>query len=449
MKAILSFNIKFAQAFVCPAPPSPLRSPRLREITSDISGVVCQLSRMASCFIRIARRAAGMASFIRAARYSMPVFSLLLGSTAFALPVQLPEPPVLAAKSYLLYDFTSNQVLLSQNGNARMEPASLTKLMTAYLTFSALKQGSIKLDQSLTVPVDAPRNTSGESRMLLKPGQTVTVDELLHGLIVQSGNDAANTLAAKIGGTEADFVLMMNKEALRLGMKNTHFSNPVGMPDAQHYSSAYDLAILAAAVVRDFPEYYPLFGLRDYTFNNVTQANRNRLLWLDPYADGMKTGHTETAGFCLVGSAKRDKRRLISVVLGADSDSGRASGSQRLLNYGFQSFDAVRLYQNSQPVTRVRVWKGTESHLELGFRQDLYLSIPKDQFAQLKASVETHQPIIAPITSGQQIGILKLTLAGKPYAEFPLIALDSVTLANVFSRGWDSIRLLVQKYSPL
>ena len=377
------------------------------------------------------------------------LIGLLLSSAVFSLPLQLPEPPVLEAKSYLLYDFSSNQVLLNQNGDAHTEPASLTKLMTAYLAFTAIKQGKISLDQSLTIPADMPLVTSSESRMLLKPGQTVSIDELLHGLIVQSGNDAAKTLAITIGGTETEFVAMMNREAQRLGMKNTHFANPVGMPDAQHYSSAYDLALLAAAVVRDFPQYYPMFSLREYTFNNVAQANRNRLLWLDPYADGMKTGHTESAGFCLVGSAMRDKRRLISVVLGANSDSERASDSQKLLNYGFQSFDAVRLYQNSQPVTRVRVWKGTAGHVDLGFRQDLFLTIPKGQFAQLKAAVETHQPIIAPISSGQQLGILKLTLAGKPYAEFPLLALDSVAQANVFSRGWDSIRLLIQKYSPL
>ncbi len=376
------------------------------------------------------------------------IISLLLPAASFALPLQLPPPPDMGAKSYLLYDLSSNQVLLNQNGNEHMEPASLTKLMTAYLAFSAIKQGKLKLDQSLTVPEDAPRSSSGESRMLLKAGQTVTVDELLHGLIVQSGNDAANTLALQIGNTTDGFVAMMNKEAQRLGMKDTHYTNPVGLPDAQLYSSAYDLAIIAAALIRDFPEHYPLFGLKDYTFNNVTQANRNRLLWLDPYADGLKTGHTETAGFCLVGSAKRDKRRLISVVLGADSDSQRASESQKLLNYGFQNFDAVRLYQNSETVTNVRIWKGTQSHLNLGFRQDIVLTIPKGQFAQLKATLETHQPIIAPITSGQQLGMLKITLDGKPFAQFPLIALDSVTLANVFSRGWDSIRLLVQKYSP-
>jgi D-alanyl-D-alanine carboxypeptidase (penicillin-binding protein 5/6) len=373
---------------------------------------------------------------------------ILFSAASLAQPTPLLETPELAAKAYLLYDFSSNQILLNQNGDKRMEPASLTKMMTAYLTFSAIKQGTIKLEKSVTVPDEAVRNASGESRMLLKPGQSVTIDELLHGLIVQSGNDAGNTLATRIAGSETAFVVSMNKEAERLGMKNTHFVNPVGMPDAQHYSTAFDMAILAAALIRDYPEHYPLFGLHDYTFNNVTQANRNRLLWLDPYADGLKTGHTETAGFCLVGSAKRDKRRLISVVLGADSDSQRASESQKLLNYGFQNFDTVRLYQTLQPVSKVRVWKGTDSHLELGFRQDIYLTIPKGQLAQLKASVETHQPILAPITSGQQLGTLKLTLAGKPYAEFPLIALDNITLANVFSRGWDSLRLLIQKYSP-
>jgi D-alanyl-D-alanine carboxypeptidase (penicillin-binding protein 5/6) len=374
--------------------------------------------------------------------------SLLFLATSLCANSQSLETPVLAAKTYLLYDFSSNQVLLEKNGRARIEPAALTKLMTAYIAFSEIKRGALTLDRSLTVPADAVRNASGESRMLLKPGQTVTVDELLHGLIVQSGNDAANTLASNISGTESAFVVEMNREAERLGMKNTHFANTVGTPDAQHYSSAFDMALLAGALIRDFPEYYALFGLHDYTFNNVTQANRNRLLWLDPYADGLKTGHTETAGFCLVGSAKRDKRRLISVVLGADSDGQRASESQKLLNYGFQNFDTVRLYQGGQPVTQVRVWKGTQSHLNLGFKQDVYLTIPKGKLTQLNAAIETHQPILAPIAATQQIGILRLSLAGKPYAEFPLLALDNIALANVFSRGWDSLRLLIQKYLP-
>jgi len=371
--------------------------------------------------------------------------SLLLSATAFALPPQMPTAPSLAAKSYLLYDYTSNQVLVNQNADARMEPASLTKLMTAYLVFDAIRHGTLLPEQNLTVPAAAVRNTgSGESRMLLKAGQSVTVGELLHGLIVQSGNDAAITLALHIAGSEAGFVDLMNREAKRLGMNNTHFANPVGLPDAQHYSSAFDLALLAAAIVRDHPQHYALFGLRDYTFNNVTQANRNRLLWIDPYADGLKTGHTETAGYCLIGSVKRNNRRLISVLLGAPSDNLRATESQKLLNFGFQYFDAVRVYQKNQPVTRVRVWKGTKSQLEVGFRQDLFLIIPKGKLAQLKATMETHQPILAPVSGGQPLGMLKLTLDGKPYAEFPLVALEDAPLANVFSRGWDSIRLLFE-----
>ena len=370
---------------------------------------------------------------------------LLLPVTVFALPPQTPAAPVLAAKSYLLYDYTSNQVLVNRNADARMEPASLTKLMTAYLVFDALKHGTLQPEQNLAVPAAAVRSSdSGESRMLLKTGQSVTVGELLRGLVVQSGNDAAIALALHIAGSEAGFVDMMNREAKRLGMNNTRFANPIGMPDAQHYSSAYDLALLAAAIVRDYPQHYALFGLRDYTFNGVTQANRNRLLWIDPHADGVKTGHTEAAGYCLVGSVKRDNRRLISVLLGAPSDNLRATESQKLLNFGFQHFDALRLYQKDQPVTAVRVWKGTKSQLKIGFRQDLFLTIPKGQLAQLKATMETHQPILAPIGGGQQLGMLKLTLAGKPYAEFPLVALEEAPLANVFSRGWDSIRLMFE-----
>jgi D-alanyl-D-alanine carboxypeptidase (penicillin-binding protein 5/6) len=368
----------------------------------------------------------------------------LLPALVSAEPVLLPPPPQLAAKSYLLYDYTSNQILVNENGDARMEPASLTKLMTAYLAFDALRHDTISLTQKLSVPAAAARTTGGESRMLLKAGQEVTVDELLHGLIVESGNDAAITLALNIAGSEAGFVDMMNREAKRLGMNNTHFTNPVGLSDAEHYSSASDLAVLAAAILRDYPQHYPMFSLRNYTFNNVAQANRNRLLWLDPYVDGMKTGYTESAGYCLVGSAQRDNHRLISVIFGAESDRLRASESQKLLNYGFQYFDAARLYQKDQPVTQLRIWKGTASLLDVGFRRDLFLSIPKGTYAQLKAKIETHQPILAPIMGGQKLGVLKLTLDDKPYAEFPLVALEAVPLANVFSRGWDSIRLMFQ-----
>ena len=371
-------------------------------------------------------------------------------SLLFLLPVLVcaePEPavaPQLAARSYLLYDYNSRQVLVSQNGDERVEPASLTKLMTAYLAFDAIKYGTLSLKQKLVVPAVAVRSSSEESRMLLKAGQSVTVDDLLHGMIVDSGNDAAITLAVNIAGSEAGFVDMMNQQAKRMGMNNTHFANPVGLPDAQHYTSAADLAVLAAAILNDYPQYYPMFSQRSYTFNSIAQANRNRLLWMDPYVDGMKTGHTESAGYCLVGSAVRDNHRLISVLIGADTDRLRASESQKLLNFGFQHFDAARLYRKDQPVAELRVWKGTDSNIDVGFRRDLFLTIPKGAFAQLAAKMETRQPILAPITGGQQLGVLKLTLAGKPFAEFPLVALQSVPLANVFSRGWDSIRLLFE-----
>ena len=377
-------------------------------------------------------------------KFILLLISLMLPAAGHALSPPTPAPPILAAKSYLLYDYTSNQILVNQNGDARMEPASLTKLMTAYLAFDAIKHGTITLEQKLSVPAAAVRYISGESRMLLKAGQTVSVDDLLHGLIVQSGNDAAFTLAVNIAGSVAGFVDMMNQEAKRLGMNNTHFANPVGLPDAQHYSNAYDLALLAAAILRDYPQHYPLFSVRSYTFNNVTQANRNRLLWLDPYADGMKTGHTESAGYCMIGSVSRNDRRLISVLFGADSDRLRASESQKLLNFGLEYFDAARLYDKNQPVATLRIWKGTESHLPIGFRHELFLTIPKGTREQLKATMETRQPVFAPVSGGQQQGVLKLTLDGKPYAEFPLVALESVPLANVFSRGWDSIRLFFQ-----
>ncbi len=375
-------------------------------------------------------------------------FALLLSQLSLALPVPVVAAPELTSKAYVLYDYSSDQVLLDQNGSTRMEPASLTKLMTAYLAFDAIKHGTIELQQELSVPESAVRNMNGESRMLLKSGQMVSVDDLLHGLIIVSGNDAAITLAQNIAGSEAGFVDMMNKEAQRLGMVNTHFANPVGLPDQQHYSTAYDLALLAAAVVRDYPDFYPLFALREFTYNNVRQANRNRLLWLDPNADGMKTGHTESAGFCLVGSAKREGRRMISVLLGASSDSLRSNESQQMLNYGFQNFDTVRLYEKEKAITKLRIWKGTQSEIEIGFKRDLFLSIPKGQYTQLKATLETHQPIIAPIDTSVAIGVMKLTLNGKPYAEFPIYPLENVTTANVFSRGWDSIMLLIRKYWP-
>ena len=374
----------------------------------------------------------------------MRIFSLLLCCLPLTVWAGSAPPLTVDARAYLLYDFSSRQVLAEQRGHEHMEPASLTKLMTAYLAFSALRDKKLALDQTIKPAPEAIRPQGEESRMFLESSKPVTVAELLRGLIVQSGNDAARVLAETIAGTETEFAGRMNQEAARLGMADTHFINATGLPAAQHYSSAYDMALLAAAIVRDFPQHYPIYSLRDFAYNGINQFNRNRLLWMDPYVDGLKTGHTDSAGFCLVASAKRGERRLISVVMGADSDALRASESQKLLNYGFQFFDSVTLYAANQPVTQMRIWKGTEQRLPVGFRQPLTVSIPHGKQAQLKASVELYQPVIAPIHVGQRIGTLKLTLADKPYLDYPLLALQPVALANVFARGWDSIRLLFQ-----
>jgi len=361
---------------------------------------------------------------------------ILLPAFAFA---DAPSPPSIAAKAWLLYDFTSGQPIVSSNEHERVEPASLTKLMTAYLAFSALKQKTLSLDQ--VVPVSERAWKAPGSRMFIEPSKPVKVEELLHGLITQSGNDACIALAEAIAGSEDVFAQMMNREAQRLGMKDTNFVNATGLPDPKHYSSAYDLGLLAAAVIRDFPEYYPLYSLREYRYNNINQPNRNRLLWLDPNVDGMKTGHTEEAGFCLVASAKRGTRRLLSVVLGANSDSGRAEESQKLLNYGFQFYDAVKLYGKDRPVSTVEVWKGAQNRLKAGFPSDFYISVPRGLADQLKADMVSLQPLVAPVGIGQKVGSVKVMLQGKLLGEYPVVALENVAVAGFFGRVWDSMRL--------
>jgi D-alanyl-D-alanine carboxypeptidase (penicillin-binding protein 5/6) len=385
-----------------------------------------------------------MALFAMVMRLLIAFVVLLFPQLLFAQPaaIPIPPPPPLAAKAYLLLDFNSGQLLASQNPREHVEPASLTKLMTAYLTFAALKQKTIRPDQ--TVPVSERAWHSGGSRMFIEPRKPVTVDELIHGMIVQSGNDACVALAEAIAGSEEVFVQMMNREAQRLGMNDTHFENATGLPHAQHYSSAYDLSLLATALIRDFPEYYPLYSLKEFRYNNITQANRNRLLWLDPTVDGMKTGFTDAAGYCLITSAKRGERRLISVVLGTASETARATESQKLLNYGFQFYDTVRLYQKDQSVATLQVWKGSGNSVKAGFAHALYLSLPKGQADKLKATVESLQPLLAPIGAGQKVGVMKLTLDGKPFRELPVVALESVPLAGLFGRGWDSLRLLLK-----
>jgi D-alanyl-D-alanine carboxypeptidase (penicillin-binding protein 5/6) len=370
------------------------------------------------------------------------LFLALFSSVAVAAepqPLPVPPPPAVAAKAYLLTDFHSGRLLVQQNANERIEPASLTKLMTAYLTFSALKQGRLQMNQSLPVSERAWRAEG--SRMFIQPGKPVTVNELIHGMIVQSGNDACIALAEGVAGSEEVFAQMMNQQAARLGMKNTRFVNSTGLPHPQHYTTAYDLSLLAAAIIRDFPEYYPFYSIKEYRYNNITQPNRNRLLWLDPYVDGMKTGHTESAGFCLISSAKRGPMRLISVVLGTASDNTRATESQKLLNYGFQFFETNRIYTRGQTVATLPVWKGKQNTLKAGVAGDLHITLPNGQYPRIKASLITKQPLLAPISAGQTVGTLRIMLDEKPLADYPLVALENAPVASIFGRAWDTVKL--------
>jgi len=354
------------------------------------------------------------------------------------LPAAVP-PPSIAAKAYLLADLVSGQTLAADNADAPREPASLTKLMTAYLTFRALKDKELTPSQMVNVSERAWRAEG--SRMFIEPKKAVSVDELLHGVIVQSGNDASIALAETVAGSEDAFAERMNREAARLGMKNTHFVNATGLPAPKETSTANDLALLAAALIRDFPEYYPLYSIKEYRYNNITQPNRNRLLWTDPYVDGMKTGNTDAAGFCLIASAKRGQRRLLAVVLGAGSESARAIEAQKLLNYGFQFYDSVQLYQSGQPVSSLRVWKGAEKMVPAGFVVDRYVTLPKGQAQNLKLSLEAVEPLLAPVIKGQTVGTVKVTLDGKPVGDYPLLALADVAPASIFGRAWDTMRL--------
>ena len=379
-----------------------------------------------------------------AARAAAAAFA---GLAAF-VPVaqaQLAPPPI-AAKSWLLVDVTSGQTLAAQDADARVDPASLTKLMTAYLSFAAIKSGAIKTTDTLTISEHAWRAEG--SRMFADPKVPVSIDELLHGMIIQSGNDATIALAERVGGSEPQFVELMNRKAAEFGMKSTQFRDSSGLPDPNHYSTARDLATLAQHVITDFPEFLPLYSQREYTYNKIRQANRNRLLWQDPSVDGLKTGHTEAAGFCLIATAKRDlpapiktQRRVLSVVLGTASDAARAQESQKLLNYAYQNYDDVRLFEGNAAVQSIPVFKGRANAVAAGTTRDLFVSVPRGQADKLKASVERNERLVAPIRAGQQVGTIKVTLDGKPYRELPLLALADVPEAGVFGRALDTIRL--------
>ena len=340
----------------------------------------------------------------------------------------------------MLADVTSGQILAAEKADERFEPASLTKLMTAYLVFAALKEKKLALDEQVAVSEKAWRAPG--SRMFVEPKKPVSVDELIRGMIVQSGNDACIALAERIAGSEEAFAGLMNREAERFGMKNSKFMNSSGLPDPQHYATARDLYLLSTALIRDFPEQYAqYYSQREYRYNGITQMNRNRLLWLDNSVDGMKTGFTEAAGYCLVASSKRGPRRLLSVLLGSTSETTRAQESQKLLNWGFQFFDAVKLYAGGASVKEIEVWKGAKPTLKAGFRGDLVVTVPKGQGEKLKAELLSLSPLVAPVAEGGRVGNLRVTLDGKPLGEFPVVALEAVPAAGIFGRAWDTLRL--------
>jgi D-alanyl-D-alanine carboxypeptidase (penicillin-binding protein 5/6) len=373
------------------------------------------------------------------------IFLLSLLGSAFAIAQAMPAPAV-AARAWLLIDHSSGQSLAEHEADARIEPAALTRLMTAYLAFAALKQGTLKADQ--VVPVSEKAWKAPGARMFIEPKQPVSVDELLRGMVVQSGNDACMALAEAVAGDEAAFVQRMNLEARRLGLANTHYANATGVPDPQHYSTARDLARLVQALIRDFPEYYPIYAQREFTYNRITQPNRNRLLWLDPTVDGVGTAHAENAGFCLIASGKRGPRRLIAIVIGADSDALRAQEAQRLLNHGFQNFEPVRLYGKAQPISQLRVFKGGSGTVPAGFLDDFILSLPKGMIDRMKVQLHSQQPLLAPVQQGQQVATLKLFLDTdgemRPFGEYPVVALETVPVAGMFGRAWDTMMLWFQ-----
>ncbi len=374
----------------------------------------------------------------------------LLAVTTWGAQAQMPQPPVMAVKAYLLMDVTANQVLAAKDPDMAVEPASLTKLMTAYLVFDALKSRKIDLQQSMAVSERAWKMPG--SRMFIDPKMKVPVEDLIKGMIVQSGNDATVALAEGVAGSVERFVQLMNEQAKLLGMNSTAYKNPEGLTAPGHTTTARDLALLATRLMRDFPEYVPYYAIKKYRYEGTPAANdnnRNLLLFRDASVDGLKTGHTQAAGYCLVASAKRDfpnvgARRLLSVVLGAESENARANESQKLLNWGYSAFDAVKLFDANQAVVSPAIWKGKESMVKLGSMRPLVVAIPSGSAAQLKTEVVRPDPLVAPLMKGQSVGSLKVKQGDTPLFEVPLIVLESVEQAGVLGRAWDAVRLWIK-----
>lgn len=376
------------------------------------------------------------------------VFSLLLLLVALlhsafaAEQILIPAPPELGAKAFVLVDFNSGRVLAESNADQRLEPASLTKIMTAYVVFRELSKGNLKLDDMVPVSEKAWR-TEG-SRMFAEVGAQISVENLLKGMIVQSGNDASVALAEKVAGDESVFAQMMNQNAERLGMKNTHFKNSMGLPDPDHYTTARDLSILTRAMIEEFPEYYKWHSIKEFLFNGIKQTNRNRLLWRDPTVDGVKTGHTEGAGYCLVTSALREGMRLIAVVLGTKSDADRANANQALLNFGYRFFETREFYKANEKLAEARVWKGDSSMAELGLAKDFYVTFPRGHYQSLKATMEINNSITAPVQQGDKLGAIKVVLNDQTVGQVDLVSLKPIAVGGLFRRALDSLQLMIK-----
>lgn len=353
----------------------------------------------------------------------------------------VPAAPQLGAKSYLLMDFNSERIIVEQNSDMRVEPASITKLMTAYVVFRELDEGNIALDETVAISERAWR--TGGSRMFIEPDMQVSVEDLIRGMVIQSGNDASVALAEHIAGSEEAFASLMNHYSELLGMDSTHFMNSTGLPDPDHYTTARDIALLSMATIRDFPGYYTWYSEKEFTFNSIRQHNRNTLLWRDPAIDGLKTGHTEAAGYCLAASAKRDGMRLVSAVMGSSSESSRASETQTLLNYGFRFFETVQLYQAGQELSRAHVWKGLTEEVTLGLSEDLFATIPRGRYDDLEAKVEMQPQLSAPLAAGVVVGTIRVQLGEELIASRELVTLSAVEEAGFFGSMWDSMQLWI------
>ncbi len=357
--------------------------------------------------------------------------------------VSTPSVPTIDAAAYILQDYHTGKVLAENNADAKLAPASLTKIMTVYVVFTELSNGHLHLEDMVTISEKAWK-TSG-SRMFIELGNQVKVEDLLKGVIIQSGNDASVALAEHVGGNEETFAEMMNQHAIRLGMANSHFKNSDGLPVEDHYTTARDLAILTTALIKEFPDYYRWFSQKEFTFNKITQQNRNKLLSRDESVDGVKTGFTDDAGYCLVASALREDMRLISVVMGAKSANARANENQTLLNYGFRFYESHRLYQGKTALNEARVWKGASKTISLGLAEDIYVTIPRRQYKDLKAVINVDKKITAPVADGAKLGSVKVTLKDEVVINKDLVALKAVDQGNIFQRLSDSVMMMMEK----